>query len=196
MRSRLGRALLSWQSGLRCHASRRRFLADVFDVFQAQSPLIVETTWPWSSCSRLSRCCRLPVLSMAMKPIVTLPERDGNQVAMWQISQVSESVASKYVHSKPSFVNSAEYKSHTDEATSSRPTLRNYRPCNTLLICSANTSPPNLEPTLQCCKLVRKRCCYTSPDQCQCGSSWAFASTGSAYTRAVKHLDDSALRKE
>ena len=65
-----------------------------------------------------------------------------------------------------------------------------------ITVCSANTSPPNLEPTLQCCKLVRKRCCYTSPDQCQCGSSWAFAPTGGAYTRAVKHLDDSALRKE
>ena len=113
-------------------------------MFQAQSLLIVETTWPWSSCSRLRRCCRLPVLSMAMKPIVTLPERDGNQVAMLQISQVSESVASKYVHSKPSFANSAEYKSHNDEATSSRLTLRNYRPCNTLWICLANTSPPKL----------------------------------------------------
>ena len=76
--------------------------------------------------------------------IVTQSESDCNQVAMWQISQVSESVASKYVHSNPSFVNSAEYKSHNDDATSSRPTLRNYRPCNTLLICSANTSPPKL----------------------------------------------------
>ena len=49
---------------------------------------------------------------MAMKPIVTLPEKDGNQEAMWQSSQVSESVAAKYAHSKPSSVNSAEYKSH------------------------------------------------------------------------------------